>query len=302
MKRIKQFHASVATKDEDQLTERDKEIIEAYYRYVSEAITEYLRETTGYTPSQAQLNSASEKIFKITKYVYKMNQLVENMNKSDNPLDDIFDITVSTLQNFTDAYAKNGTEGKVSKFPFWATYLEEIFKDSPELRLDLDKEILLTSRQDLHYMKQIFGSVLAKQAPEMVELFIWWSLFEDMMLYTTEEMRHLHRNYLRVVSGVSSSPSRSLYCTTVANKMMGMAVSYGIAEPEFLSETRPNVETMLEFIQQAFYQLVEELHWMDAVTKKETLEKAKRMVSLIGFPEWILNKTALEAHYYGVSD
>lgn len=123
-----------------------------------------------------------------------------------------------------------------------------------------------------------------------------------MMLYTTDEMRGKHREYLRTVSGVQSSPSRSLYCTTVVTQMMGMALSYGIAEPEFLTKTKTKVEEMLGLIQESFYRLVGDLHWMDGATKRETLEKAKRMVSLIGFPEWILNKTALEAHYYGVRE
>lgn len=78
-------------------------------------------------------------------------------------------------------------------------------------------------------------------------------------------------------------------------------MSFGIAEPQFLTKTKPKVQTMLSFIQNAFSQLVNDLHWMDAKTKEQTLQKAKQMDSLIGFPEWILNKTALEAHYFGVS-
>lgn len=223
------------------------------------------------------------------------------MNKSENPLDDIFDISLVTLQNMTDQFVRNVTEGNVTALPFWSIYMEEIFRDPQQLKIDLDKELLLTSRMDMLYMKQVFGSVLAKQKPEIVELYIWWSLLEDMMLYTTDAMRSKHREYLKVVSGVHTTASRSLYCTTVVTQMMGMALSYGIAEPEFLTKTKPKVETMLSFIQDSFYQLVNELHWMDKATKAETLEKAKRMVSLIGFPSWILNKTALEAHYYGVS-
>lgn len=290
------------TKDEDKLTAHEQEMIDAYNVFIQGVIREYLMATAKYNASTEELQSASDKIYKITKYAYKINQQVENMNKSDNPLDDIFDISAETLQNFTDLYAKNATGGNVTALPFWSTFLGEIFRDSPQLHLDLSKEMLLTSRMDMQYMKSIFGNVLAKQSEEIVELYIWWSLLEDMMLYTTDEMRGKHREYLRTVSGVASSPSRSLYCTTVVNQMMGMALSFGIAEPEFLTQTKGKVQTMLGLIQGAFYQLVDELHWMDGRTKRETLEKAKRMVSLIGFPEWILNKTALEAHYYGVSE
>lgn len=287
--------------DSDKLTEHEREMIAAYNVFIRGVIGEYLRATAKFNASAEDLQSASDKIYKITKYAYKINQQVENMNKSDNPLEDIFDISLDTLQNMTDRYARNYTDGNVTALPFWSIYLGEIFRDSPQLKMNLSAEMLLTSRMDMQYMKQIFGNVLAKQRSDIVELYIWFSLLEDMLLYTTDEMRNKHREYLKAVSGVQSTPSRSLYCTTVVTQMMGMALSYGIAEPQFLTKTKPKVQTMLGLIQESFYKLVSELHWMDGVTKKETLEKAKRMVSLIGFPEWILNKTALEAHYYGVS-
>lgn len=291
---------TTAEKDEDALTEREKLMIEAYNVFVRSVIGEYLHMTAKLNVTDEQLHSASDKIYKITKYAYKINQHVENMNKSENPLADIFNISLADLQNMTDSNVRNLTGGNVTTFPFWRIYLAEIFRDSPELKIDVDKELLLTSRADMLYMKQIFGNVLAKQKQEIVELYIWWSLLEDMMLYTTDEMRNKHREYLKAVSGVQSTPSRSLYCTTVVTQMLGMALSYGIAEPEFLTKTKPKVETMLSLIQNAFYELINELHWMDWVTKQESQEKAKRMTSLIGFPSWILNKTALEAHYYGV--
>lgn len=221
-KRIHKFRSEVANKDEDKLTERDTEIIAAYYEFVTKAIGEYLWETAELRPSKEQLQKASESIYAVTKYVYRKNQQVENMNKSENPLEDIFDVTIPALQNLTDAYARNATNGNVTAMPsFWATYLEEIFRDSPELHLDVTNELLLTSRMDLHYLKGVLGSVVANETQEVVELYIWWSLLEDMMLYTTDEMRSLHREYMKTVSGLSSSPSRSLYCTTVVNQMMG---------------------------------------------------------------------------------
>lgn len=300
-KHIHKFRSEVASKEDGKMTARDKEIIDAYYVFIREAIGEYLTTTTQVKPTPEQLQEASEQIYMVTKYVYKKNQQVENMNKSENPLEDIFDISIPDLQNLTNAYANNATGGNVTELPFWAVYLEEIFRDSPEVKLDVSQEILLTSRMDMAYLKGVLGNVVAKQSQEVVELYIWWTLLEDMMLYTTDQMRNLHRSYLKTVSGIAAAPSRSLYCTTVVSQMMGMAMSYGIAEPEFLWKTKPKVTEMLIFIRNSFEQLVRELHWMDQMTKAETLAKVRRMQSLIGFPEWILNKTALETHYFGVS-
>lgn len=57
---------------------------------------------------------------------------------------------------------------------------------------------------------------------------------------------------------------------------------------------------MLINIKDAFVQRVKTLTWMDEKTKNATLEKSEEMVSFIGFPEWLLNKSALEFYYDGV--
>lgn len=58
---------------------------------------------------------------------------------------------------------------------------------------------------------------------------------------------------------------------------------------------------MLNDIKQAFIERVSMLSWMDQRTKKATLEKAKEMISFIGFPEWLLNRSAVETYYDQVS-
>lgn len=58
---------------------------------------------------------------------------------------------------------------------------------------------------------------------------------------------------------------------------------------------------MLNDIKQAFTRRVNTISWMDKETKKVTLEKSKEMLSFIGFPEWLLDRRALEVHYGNVN-
>lgn len=50
----------------------------------------------------------------------------------------------------------------------------------------------------------------------------------------------------------------------------------------------------------AFKSLVDDASWMDEDTKTLAREKADAIVSKIGYPDWIKNKTALEKYYEGV--
>ena len=58
---------------------------------------------------------------------------------------------------------------------------------------------------------------------------------------------------------------------------------------------------MLDEIKSAFTQTVKGIDWMDEETKKDTLLKVKDMVSFVGYPEWLLNKTVIEVYYEDVS-
>jgi predicted metalloendopeptidase len=125
---------------------------------------------------------------------------------------------------------------------------------------------------------------------------------EDLILYTTSSMRALYQEYSKMITSVESTQSRTSYCTSAVNKLMGMAVSYLIVDDkQFLNTTKPKVEMMLDNIRLAFNTLVKNTTWMDYKTQLKTSEKSESMKSLIGFPEWILNKTELENYYKGVS-
>lgn len=57
---------------------------------------------------------------------------------------------------------------------------------------------------------------------------------------------------------------------------------------------------MLNNIKSAFVGRVNDIPWMDKQTKEATLEKSKETISFIGFPEWLLNKGAVETYYGNV--
>ena len=57
---------------------------------------------------------------------------------------------------------------------------------------------------------------------------------------------------------------------------------------------------MISNLKTAFKSLVDDASWMDSATKKIAREKADAIREFIGYPDWIKNKTALEAYYKGV--
>lgn len=71
-----------------------------------------------------------------------------------------------------------------------------------------------------------------------------------MAAHTTTEIRLLfQRSYEEIhSSGRSNVIPRSLQCASAVNDLMGMAVSYAIADPHFFNVTKPKVSLTLSNI------------------------------------------------------
>lgn len=81
-----------------------------------------------------------------------------------------------------------------------------------------------------------------------------------------------------------------------------MAVAWLFVNPSFIDDgLSDKVSEMLENIKLSFSTFVTSINWMDGRTKIATLEKNRRMKSLIGFPDWLFQHGELDSYYEGVS-
>lgn len=79
-----------------------------------------------------------------------------------------------------------------------------------------------------------------------------------------------------------------------------MAVAWLFVEPDFHDSVGPKVKEMVDDIKAAFASMVIESDWMDQRTKLATLEKNKKMSSLIGYPLWLFSEEDINGYYEGV--
>lgn len=200
-------------------------------------------------------------------------------------------MSLDDFQNSTDRLIAPRT------LPIWHRYLSILFEDVPNA--DFVSHLILSSTADMFYLERLMVYIL-ELPPMDLELYIWWTVVEEMVLHTTTDIRKLHNEYAKSITNLEGSTPRSLYCTSGVNQLMGLPVSYAIVEPNFLVETKPKIMLMINNIRAAFENLVLETNWMDAGTKCSTLHKSRAMRSLVGFPEWILKPGKLDEHYAGL--
>lgn len=72
-----------------------------------------------------------------------------------------------------------------------------------------------------------------------------------------------------------------------------MALGRMFIERHFHKDSRANAMSMIESIRGAFVELLDEVQWMDDETRRVAREKAAAMLERIGYPDYILNDTAL---------
>lgn len=271
----------------------------AYGMYMKEVIGAILKRALPAESSVDQeiISNAIKITVDISKKIYSFIELAENASKeedSNGKLSDLIYIKVGELQKMVDEDSPTDSD------PVFERFLSHLLSGLPEAQFEVDHDLILTSQPDVLYLKSAL-KFIRETPPIHLEMFVWWSVIEDLILYTTSSMRQLYYSYTRIITGTEGTSPRPSYCTASVNKLMGFAVSYLIIDDTFLVDIKPKVERMIENIRRSFNNLVHHATWMDWDTKESTLKKSERMKSLIGFPEWILNKTRLELYYKGVS-
>jgi len=62
------------------------------------------------------------------------------------------------------------------------------------------------------------------------------------------------------------------------------------------------IESMYQTVMASFKDHVRNVEWMDDVTRAKAMEKANIIVSNVGYPDFIVNPTELDAYYSEVCD
>jgi Peptidase family M13 len=165
---------------------------------------------------------------------------------------------------------------------FMKLYVKLILTDNPE-SFDLDQDLIMTSQEEALYLKVLIKKIL--ETPTLhLEAILWWSVMEDLMMFSSQSLQKIYLDYLQTVLGGSVlKPSTMLRrCVFTVDKLMGLAVTRMVIEDEFDPGTVTKVEKMFENIKSTFDILVNNADWMDHGTKRRTISKSARMDSLIG--------------------
>ncbi|XP_011870542.1 PREDICTED: neprilysin-11-like, partial [Vollenhovia emeryi] len=278
------------------------EIEDAEVTYMTDVIKEVIYNgTVNECTSEDELIMDNNELEEFVHMLYNLSNLIYYVGRADQnksiSLESLSDddfLMVDDLQQLTDEYVTDTNSSLTPKL-IWRPFIESLFEGIVTLNLDKDKILI----GNLDYMKKM-ALVLTVYEEKELESYIWWAIVNIVVPHSSNKLKEIWNEYVNELTDVEVGKSQSLLCTSVVNKLMGMAVSRLYVDPTFHNKKANEVLEMLDDIKEAFASLVINTDWMDQSTREATLEKSRKMESEIGFPTWLFNEKKLNEYYEGI--
>ncbi|XP_022902040.2 neprilysin [Onthophagus taurus] len=295
------YKKNKSKQDDKTKNEDEDETYEKTYKNVAKVVMRIIVGNVTKAPDEKSLQKIVDLLWNVTETLSDLAGDDDDYESDEEEYYDFKKMKISELQNLTTTYLKRNNLDLPHTRNIWENYIKLLYKDLPEIKLDLNgNDLIHFLPSELDYLINVV-LFLTESPGVAIELYAWYQAVYSMIINTTTEIVNFIYNQVYEGKTTSVLRTRSMSCAdNVVLKFMGVAVSYGIVDKTFLNATKPKVETMLKNIKDAFVERVKKITWMDDETKDATLEKSSEMVSFIGFPEWLLNKTALEIYYDGI--
>lgn len=100
-----------------------------------------------------------------------------------------------------------------------------------------------------------------------------------------------------MLSGKKSLESRWEECVEIVFESLPIATSALYVKNFFKKESRNAAIEMVESLKDEFLNILKSVPWMDETTREFALEKAKKMVAHIGFPDELMDNLKVNEYY-----
>lgn len=177
----------------------------------------------------------------------------------------------------------------------WLKYLQLAFKHV-NININSSEEVVVYSTNYLAAM----GMLIKSTPKRTLANYLIWHIVMNRISNLPQKFLDLKRNYNKAIQGTAQEQPRWRTCINYVNENLGMAVGRLFVSKHFDEEAKATAMGMIHNIRDAFVELLAEVEWMDDGTKLVAKEKADAIQEKIGYPDYIMNDTALNMDYEGV--
>jgi len=208
-------------------------------------------------------------------------------------------IPASKMRDGENRY-NNYTIGKLQeeiKFFNWTSFFQAAFRQINKTITE-DEKIILYSPEYLKKLGSLIEEMLkTKEGKNTLNNYLIWQIIKNFDMALSLKYREVDQVLQKVLHGTEVHEERWRTCVTDVDNALGFALGVMFVNETFDEKTKPEAEKMIRLVTKAFRNGLEEADWMDNATRRKAEEKADKITNMIGYPEYIMNNTALEEKY-----
>ena len=147
---------------------------------------------------------------------------------------------------------------------------------------------------------QSMSRLLRETPPRVVTDYVLWRISASALSYLSEMAERIALKFRMQVTGQAAKPARWQKCSSEVTGALGPLVGSLYVQKYFPSGAKAEAVSMVDNIRQKFLQVLDQVDWMDAVTKERAKEKAEAMEEYIGYTPELLDIEKLSGLYRGL--
>lgn len=172
----------------------------------------------------------------------------------------------------------------------------------------MPKDLKLTEKESINVMSPIYFERL-KEVLEMtskrtiINYMIWRSLLLS-STFLNNEVRMRKNKFL--ISQRSQNEMLDTYsplwkeCVSYTASTLTISISALYIRRYFNEDSRHRVVEMVDDVKATYIEMIKDNSWMDEITKKNALEKARALATHIAYPDELMDDGKVEEYYAGL--
>uniref|UniRef100_A0A8C7IR48 Endothelin converting enzyme like 1 n=1 Tax=Oncorhynchus kisutch TaxID=8019 RepID=A0A8C7IR48_ONCKI len=171
----------------------------------------------------------------------------------------------------------------------WKRLLDRIFHDN----FSEDEEIVVLATD---YMEKV-SEIINTTSKRVLHNYMLWRIVAALSEHLSTAFRSTIHEFSREIDGTERQLELGMLCLTQANKHFGMALGALFVKQHFSSHSRAKVQELVEDIKHSLDLRLQELDWMDEVTKEAARAKLQHMMVMTGYPDFLLKPELIDQEY-----
>ena len=173
--------------------------------------------------------------------------------------------------------------------PSWVDFVNDLIEEN---NIQTSEVVIL---RNIKYLREM-APIIARADARTVSNYLMWRAIMSKMPDLNAEAGEVRETFNRKVFGIASDPPRWKKCVGEVgfesygdNNLRVVAGSMYVRE-YFVPEAKDEMVDMIGNIKAAFRRTLEEVGWMDEVTRARALNKLREMKDFIAYPDELTNE------------